>query len=135
MKYLSSFKNKNLSKETCLLRVDFNIQDTELSAKNLRIKSVLPTIKFLINRGAKVIILSHRGRPQKVSGIRYQVPSYTLKPFARILSKLFKKPVRFIDFKKGFDVSKIRKTITITRGSIGFALILPICSSCLKPKS
>lgn len=120
MKYLSSLKNKNLSNQTCLLRVDFNLTDDDLKKQKvpLRIKSVLPTIKFLLNRGAKVIILSHRGRPVKVSNIKYQVSNYTLKPFARILSRLLKKPVRFIDFKKGFDISKIRKTITLTRDSI-----------------
>ena len=140
MKFLSELKNKNLSNRICLLRVDFNINDADLrglrppkvtssaegglkrgfTRNNIhpRILAVLPTIKFLIKRGAKVVILSHRGRPPKVSSSKFQVSSYTLRPFARILSKLLKKPVCFIDFRKGFNISKIRKITTITRDSI-----------------
>ena len=108
MKYLSSLKNKNLANKICLLRVDFNLTDDDLRKQknHLRTKSVLPTIKFLLNKGAKVVILSHRGRPAKVSNIKYQVSNFTLKPFARILSKLLKKSVQFIDFKKDFKTIK-----------------------------
>ena len=96
-----------MQNKICLLRVDLNIQNADLRGQtrgttrkqnwHLRILAVLPTIEFLIGNGAKVVILSHRGRPQKVSSIKYQVSSYTLKPFAKILSSLFKKPVHFIE--------------------------------------
>lgn len=115
MKFLSSLNRKDLQNKTCLLRVDFNIKDSELDKNNLRIRAVLPTIKFLIDNGAKVVILSHRGRPDKkcqISNIERQ--KLTLKPFAEILSSLLKKPVHFIDFKKEkkFDAAQISKTIT-----------------------
>ncbi|MEK9168343.1 MAG: phosphoglycerate kinase [Patescibacteria group bacterium] len=107
MKFLSSLTKKDLQNKICLLRVDLNIQNADLRGQtrgttrkqnwHLRILAVLPTIEFLIGNGAKVVILSHRGRPQKVSSIKYQVSSYTLKPFAKILSSLFKKPVHFIE--------------------------------------
>jgi len=75
MKFLSHLKNKDLANQTCLLRVDFNLTDDDLKKQKipLRIKSVLPTIKFLIKKRAKVVILSHRGRPEKVSSIKYQI--------------------------------------------------------------
>ncbi len=114
MKYLSSLKNKNLANKTCLLRVDFNITDNELSEKNLRIQAVLPTIKFLIGKGAKVIILSHRGRPlAKVQSSKLKVKSFSLKPFIKILSGLLKKPVHFIDFNNfpTSDVGKLKNMI------------------------
>ncbi len=100
------------------MRVDFNITNAELrgmmrrTTRKLhpRLAAVLPTIKFLIKRGAKVIILSHRGRPNlKFPISNYQLPiskEFTLKLFAKILSKLLKKSVQFIDFKKDFKTIK-----------------------------
>lgn len=96
MKYLSSLKNKNLSGKITLLRLDLNIADSELKNKNHpRLAGSLPTIEFLIKRGAEIIILSHRGRPKGIE------EKYSLKPLAGILSKLLKKPVRFINFNTG----------------------------------
>ncbi|NCO89294.1 phosphoglycerate kinase, partial [Candidatus Wolfebacteria bacterium] len=108
MKYLSSLKNKNLSNQICLLRVDFNLTDDDLRKQKipLRIKSALPTIKFLLGKGAKVVILSHRGRPKEASDKQQATRVYTLKPFVKILSKLLKKSVQFIDFKKDFKTIK-----------------------------
>ena len=119
MKFLSHLKNKDLANQTCLLRVDFNLTYDDLKKQKipLRIKSVLPTIKFLIKKRAKVVILSHRGRPEKVSSIKYQVSNHTLKPFVKIISKILKNPVHFIDFDKKTnfvkteDVQKIRASI------------------------
>jgi len=136
MKYLSSLKNKNLSDKICLLRVDFNIQNTDLHAcppkpwrrrgyehgltriPPFRISAILPTIQFLLNRKAKVVILSHRGRPVKVQSSKLKVKSLSLKPFAKILSNLLNKPVNFIDFENGFNAPKIHKTITASRDKI-----------------
>ena len=117
MKYLSSLKNKNLFQQICLLRVDFNLTDDDLKKQKvpLRIQAILPTIKFLLDKRAKVVILSHRGRPLKVSSFKFQVSSYTLRPFARILSKLLKKPVKFIDF--NFGTSDVPKLTSILRTS------------------
>ncbi len=96
------------------MRVDLNLTDDDLKKQknHLRIKAILPTIKFLTGRGAKVVILSHRGRPARVQSSKFKVQSFSLKPFAKILSKLLKIPVRFIDFRGEFNVSKIRDTIT-----------------------
>lgn len=100
MKYLSILKNKNLSKETCLLRVDLNIED--INPRNFRIQAILPTIKFLTDRGAKVILLSHRGRPSKNSGL-------TLRPFVKIFSKALKQKVTFVNL-KSLNVNKINNS-------------------------
>jgi len=140
MKYLSSFKNKNLANKICLLRSDFNIEDTDLHGYEngltrippLRISAILPTIQFLLKGGAKVVILSHRGRPEinlkspasakapagrQISNLK----NFSLKPFAKILSKLLKKPVRFIDFDKKTNFIKaeeVRKIRASINGSI-----------------
>jgi len=120
MKYLSSLSKKSLANQTCLLRVDFNIENTDLHGYEhgltripLRVERVLPTIKFLIDRGARVVILSHRGRPKtQISADSQRKSAFTLKPFAKILSKLLKRPVQFIDLNlRKSDFLKLRNKI------------------------
>ncbi len=72
------------------LRVDFNVPMDKAGAisDDSRIKACLPTIKYLMNHDARVIICSHLGRPDgKV------VESLRLTPIARRLSELLSKPV------------------------------------------
>ncbi len=124
MKFLSFLAKKDLQNKICLLRVDFNIQKTDLSKNHLRISAILPTINFLLKNKAKVVILSHRGRPIKSKISRLTITGtqksqkYSLKPFVKILSSLLKKSVYFIDFKKEFNVSEIKKIINSPAGDI-----------------
>ena len=116
MKFLKKLSKEKIFGKTCLLRVDLNI--SEKKAKNSpRILGILPTIKFLIDNGAKVIILSHRGRPKPVE---LDNPEFSLKPFVKILSSLFKKTVHFTDFNNSDFINKtdINKIHTATNGSI-----------------
>ena len=71
--------NLNLEGKRVLLRVDFNVPLNNGSiTEDSRIQKVLPTIKFLIDNKAKIIILSHMGRPKgKI------VSDLTLKPIAK----------------------------------------------------
>ncbi len=74
-----------------LVRVDFNVpQDKKTSeiTDDTRIKAALPTIKYLIDHKAKVILCSHLGRPKGVT------PELTLKPVAQRLAKLLGQPVQ-----------------------------------------
>ena len=74
-----------------LLRVDFNVplnRDTGTISDDTRIRASLPTIKYLIDHKAKVIICSHLGRPEgKV------VEKLRMAPIARRLSQLIGLPV------------------------------------------
>ncbi len=94
----------------------------EKEAKNSpRILGILATIEFLTNNGAKVVILSHRGRPKPVKRINpkskiLNPKEFSLKPFAKILSKLLKKPVHFIDFSKNWK--EILATINGSKNNI-----------------
>ena len=76
-----------------LLRVDFRIAlggDGHITDDG-RIRAAIPTIEYLVEQGAKVIIMSHSGRPDgKV------VPSMSLKVTADRLTELMRHPVRFI---------------------------------------
>ncbi|MEA2103205.1 MAG: phosphoglycerate kinase, partial [Candidatus Cloacimonadota bacterium] len=80
-----SVNDIEVSNKKVLVRVDFNVPlDAEQKINNdKRIKSALPTIKYLIDHHASVILLSHLGRPKgKV------VPELSLEPVAKHLSKL-----------------------------------------------
>ena len=72
-------ENLNIEGKKVLLRVDFNVPINDGTiTEDSRIEKVLPTIKFLINKKAKIIIIAHLGRPKgKI------VPELTLKPIAK----------------------------------------------------
>ncbi len=76
-----------------IVRCDFNVpQDKEGKiTDDIRITSALPTISYLIEQGAKVILMSHLGRPDGEANMKY-----TLKPVADRLSELLGKRVLFI---------------------------------------
>jgi phosphoglycerate kinase len=90
---------KDLKGKRVLLRVDFNCPLTEADtngdrevSENTRIREALPTIKFLIENGAKTIIVTHLGRPKGQI-----VDSLVTDPLARELEKLLKHPVKKLD--------------------------------------
>ena len=88
-----------------LLRVDFNVPISNGSiTEDSRIQKVLPTIKFLIKNKAKIIIISHIGRPKGQI-----VPSLTLEPIAKKLSDLLHQKVIFFNEVIGPSSWKIKK--------------------------
>jgi len=86
-------ENLNIEGKRILLRVDFNVPINEGTiTEDSRIEKVLPTIKFLINKKAKIIIIAHLGRPKgKI------VPELTLKPIAKKLSDYLNQDVMFLN--------------------------------------
>jgi phosphoglycerate kinase len=75
-----------------LLRVDFNVPLNEnlQVTDTTRIKAALPTIKYLLRKGAKLILISHLGRPKgKVE------PQFSLRPVASKLEELLGQTVAF----------------------------------------
>ena len=84
-------KDISVKGKKCLVRVDFNVplKDGVITDDN-RIKGALPTIKYLMEQGAKVILCSHLGRPKGEFNMKY-----SLKPVAEELSKLLGKKVVF----------------------------------------
>ena len=82
----------DVSGKTVLMRVDFNVplDDAGKITDDRRIREALPSIKSVLDRGGKLVLMSHLGRPDgKVS------PEYSLKPTAVRLAELLGKPVAF----------------------------------------
>jgi phosphoglycerate kinase len=74
-----------------LVRVDFNVPIKEGKIKDdTRIVSALPTINYLLENGAAVLLCSHLGRPKDEPD-----PVFSLKPVADYLAKLVSVPVKF----------------------------------------
>jgi phosphoglycerate kinase len=89
-----------------LVRVDYNVPMEEKNGCMIindatRIKETLPTLRLLIEKGAKIILAAHLGRPK---GKRE--PSMSLRPVADELSKMLGKPVAFVDDCIGEKVEK-----------------------------
>ena len=79
-----SVKDINVSGKKCLVRVDFNVpldENFKITDEN-RIEGALPTIKYLMENNAKVILCSHLGRPKGFEA------KYSLKPVADRLKEI-----------------------------------------------
>ncbi|HET9953306.1 MAG TPA: phosphoglycerate kinase, partial [Polyangiaceae bacterium] len=91
----------NPSGKRVIVRVDFNVPIKDgVVESDKRLRESLPTIKYLAGKGAKVILMSHLGRPD---GKR--VPEMSLAPVAKALSDLLGSPVAFANDCVG-DVAK-----------------------------
>jgi len=95
IRFLSKAKPK-LLRGTALLRLDFNTKD------DWRMRAVLPTIKLLLARAEKIVIVSHRGRPVGFD------KKLSLKKDAPDLSRMLKRKVVFIGH---FRFGDIKRTI------------------------
>jgi phosphoglycerate kinase len=82
------FKGKRV-----LVRVDFNVPIKDgVVSDDTRIKAALPTLEYLLNQGASLVLCSHLGRPKEGPD-----PQFSMKPVAEHLSKLMGKPVAFAE--------------------------------------
>ncbi len=98
-----SIEDIDIKGKRVLMRVDFNVPLKEGEvADDTRIKAALPTIKYALNKGAKVILVSHLGRPKgKV------VEELKMDPVAKRLSELLGKEVRKAPACMGEEVKKM----------------------------
>ncbi len=97
-------KDIDLKNKVVLMRADFNVpQDAGLNiTDDTRIRATLPTIKYILQNGAKkLVLMSHLGRPD---GKR--MDKYSLKPVAQRLQELLAEPVLFLNDCVGEGIKK-----------------------------
>ena len=95
MPKFKSLRDLSLAGKRVLMRVDFNVpQDKATGAitNTQRIAAALPSIKFALEKGASVVLMSHLGRPDG-----QKIAKFSLKPVAAELEKLLGKKVTFLD--------------------------------------
>jgi len=110
---IRDLRDAQLKGKRALVRVDFNVplSATQEITDDTRIVAALPTIRFLLERGAKVILLSHLGRPKGTPEAKY-----SLAPVARHLAGLLSARVTFSDATVG--EAAVRATRELPAGEV-----------------
>lgn len=104
-----SIRDIDVSGKKVLVRCDFNVpqdKETGVITDNRRIRAALPTIKYLLDNNAKIILCSHLGRPKGEVN-----PKYSLKPVAEELSKLLGEEVKLAKDVIGEDAKTLISNI------------------------
>jgi len=103
-----TIKDIDIKGKRVLMRVDFNVpMDKGIVTDDKRIRAALPTIQYVLDQGASLIVMSHLGRPK---GIGFE-QEFSMKPVADALSKLLNKPVKIASDCIGADVEAMAKVL------------------------
>jgi phosphoglycerate kinase len=103
---MATLKSLSVSAKRVLVRCDFNVplENGEIT-DDRRITEALPTINYLLENGAAVILCSHMGRPKGVT------PEFSLKPVAERLSELLNQDVQLLSDCVGQEVETACKNL------------------------
>jgi phosphoglycerate kinase len=109
---LASLDGLRLDGQRALVRVDFNVPVKDGAVTDgTRIRAALPTIRYLREKGARVVLCSHLGRPKDGPE-----PKYSLRPVARELERLLGAPVVFVENPAAPDA--VTTTKRLPRGGV-----------------
>ncbi|MCK4670860.1 MAG: phosphoglycerate kinase [Nanoarchaeota archaeon] len=103
-----TLKDLDFKDKRVLLRVDFNVPlEQVISKEDLKIKAALPTIKYILKKKPKkLILMSHLGRPKGK-----KVQELKMDKVAKRLSQLLKQKVKKVDKCFGINIDKIKEQI------------------------
>jgi phosphoglycerate kinase len=102
-----SIKDIDVKGKRALVRVDFNVpMENGQVTDDRRIQAALPTINYLLDHGAGVILMSHLGRPKGERNLKY-----SLGPVAAKLQELLGRPVKKLDDCVGQEVEAACKAM------------------------
>jgi phosphoglycerate kinase len=88
-----TIKDVDVRGKRVLVRVDFNVPLSEGTVTDdTRVRAALPTLRYLVDHGARVIVMSHLGRPKGAPD-----PQFSLRPVRRLLQRLLGRNVVFVD--------------------------------------
>ncbi len=109
---MAHFLNDTIAKRykgrVAVVRIDLNIDKDSVEGL-YRLRSAIPTIKLLRKHDVRVVLVSHRGRPNGVER------TLTLKPFAELIGKEIKETVKFLPT---FDFEELREEIASSKDSV-----------------
>ena len=112
---LESLDKTSLEGRRALVRVDFNVPLKDgVVTDDTRIRAAIPTIKYLRERGARLVLLSHLGRPKNGPD-----PKYSMQPVARALEKLLGAPVTFLPEPTAAEAATVARRMP--RGGVAVA--------------
>jgi phosphoglycerate kinase len=112
---LESLDKGALEGRRALVRVDFNVPLKDgVVTDDTRIRAAQPTIKYLRDRGARLVLLSHLGRPKNGPD-----PRYSMQPVVRALEKMLGAPVTFLPDPASPEA--VTATKRMPRGSVAVA--------------
>jgi phosphoglycerate kinase len=101
-------RDVDLHGKRVLMRVDFNVPMADgVVTDDKRIKAALPTIQYVLEQGASLILMSHLGRPK---GAEFD-PEFSLKAAAEVLAKLLGRPVQMAPDCVGPEVEAMAKAL------------------------
>jgi len=101
-------KDVDLKGKRVIMRVDFNVpMDKGVVTDDKRIKASLPTIQYILEQGASLVLMSHLGRPR---GVGFEA-EFSLKPASETLAKLLGKPVKMAPDCIGPEVEAMAKAL------------------------
>ncbi|HRQ24021.1 MAG TPA: phosphoglycerate kinase, partial [Anaerolineales bacterium] len=100
-------KDIDLKGKRVLMRVDFNVPMADGKVTDdKRIRAALPTIQYVLDQGASLLLMSHLGRPKGASN-----PEFSLRAASEVLSTLINRPVTMAPDCVGPDVEAIAKSL------------------------
>src|SRR3972149_4958386 len=98
-------KDIDIRGKRVLMRVDFNVPMADGKVTDdKRIKAALPTIKYVLEQGASLILMSHLGRPKGGTD-----PEFSLRAASEVLATLLGTPVKMAPDSVGAEVEKMAK--------------------------